>query len=140
MVGSCTPTWPLSVAQARHHQGTRWQHRPFTSLWPLDINMVLADGPDNTWPLVFAQTAHHIVSGGILGYIHQPVPHLSHCSSYTFLHSTGNVLPLFLSHLSTTHLLIIVTPPLRPLAVFSSACVLRMAGWACPEIIFNPSK
>lgn len=94
----------------------------------------------STWPLVVAQTAHDIVSGGIPGHIQQLVPHHSHISSSTSLHSTGNILLLFLSHLSTTYLLIIVTPPLRPLAVFIPAFVLRMAGWACAEIIFNPSK
>lgn len=103
----------LDVTQARHHQGTRWQHRPFTSSWSLDINMALGGCTDCTSHCL---RWHPRIQ-------HQPVPHQNHISSSISPHSTGSVLPLFLSHLSITYLLIIVIPPLRPLVVFSPACV-----------------
>lgn len=113
VVGPCTHTWPLDVTQARHHQGTRWQHRPFTSSWSLDINMALGGCTDCT--------SHCLRWHPRIQY--QPVPHQNHISSSISPHSTGSVLPLFLSHLSITYLLIIVIPPLRPLVVFTPVCV-----------------
>ena len=51
-----------------------------------------------------------VVPGDRAGYAHQAVPPHRHLSSPTSLHTAQAVLPLFLAHLSTTYLHIVVVP------------------------------
>ena len=68
-----------------------------------------------------------MISGGSTGYSHQVVPHHPCISRSTSLHSAQTILLLFLSHLSTAHLLFVVAfGEGRPHDGWTSGCLFLL--------------
>lgn len=86
-------------AVLEHQHGPRWQPRPGTSAWPLVVALSTKIYPD---PCCCMATEPGMALSARAGCSHKAVPHYLPVSISASL--------LFLSHLSTTNLLIIVAP------------------------------
>lgn len=84
-----------------------------------------------------------VALGGISSYSHQADPHYSGISSSVSLHCAHTILLLFLFHLSTTYLLILVVPRVSGCLGLSQECYAppvpcgkRSLGWESSPSFF----
>ena len=82
-----------------------------------------------------------IASGGRAGYPQEAIPFYPHVSTSTSLHNVQTFLLLFLSHLSTTYLHMVVAPVAGwPCGLWVIACAHIMCGdYRWPYVCLQPA-